>query len=65
MDGQDLTADVANEELPADGVSEGDRVHLDLRNAKVFEVEDRPGHYAGVGMSPGDDAQVAEPAIVA
>jgi hypothetical protein len=28
-------------------------------------VEDRPGHYAGVGMSAGDDAQVAEPAIVA
>ena len=64
-DGQDLTADVANEELPAEGVSEGDRVHLDLRNAKVFEVEDRPGHYAGVGSSPGDDAEVAEPAIVA
>jgi sulfate transport system ATP-binding protein len=46
-DGQDLTADVANEDLPR--IVEGDGVSVDLRNAKVFESEDRPGHFAGVG----------------
>ncbi len=68
-DGQDLTADVSNDELPVPPVGEGDRVHLDLRNAKVFEVEDRPGHYAGVGANgaapESADGGSAEPAIVA
>ena len=73
-DGQDLTADVSNDELPVPPVAEGDRVHLDLRNAKVFEVEDTPGHYAGVGAggaggpgvaANGDGAGSDEPAIVA
>jgi sulfate/thiosulfate transport system ATP-binding protein len=58
-DGQDLTAEVPNEELPP--VDGGSRVYLDLRNAKVFEAEDRPGHYAGVG-GPGSGESGGEAA---
>ncbi len=45
-DGQGLTAEVPNEELPR--IDVGDGVHLDLRNANVFEAEDAPGHFAGI-----------------
>jgi len=60
-DGQDLLAEIQNEALPP--IGEGDRVHVNLRNAKVFEVEDRPGHYTGVANGAAADGAV--PASVA
>jgi sulfate transport system ATP-binding protein len=57
-DEQNLTADVPNAELPPLG--EGDGTFVDLRDAKVFEAEDTPGHFAGVA-----DQEEAVPASVA
>jgi sulfate transport system ATP-binding protein len=47
-DGQPLVAVIRNDELPL--VSVGDRVCLDIRTARVFEAEDRPGHLAEVSL---------------
>jgi sulfate/thiosulfate transport system ATP-binding protein len=57
-DGQGLTAEVANDDLPQ--LAEGQSVSVDLRDAKVFEAEDSPGHFAGVA-----DDDLAVPASVA